>query len=85
MIKEILSPIICYILLLWVIYNKRFFKATSISKSILVIGFSLKALSAILFGFLFKSSLITGNDTFMYMHDANIVYSSLFQKIIIRI
>lgn len=43
----------------------------------MLIGFSLKAFSAILFGYLFKSGMITGGDTFLYFDDANIIYNTL--------
>jgi hypothetical protein len=42
-----------------------------------LIGFSLKAFSAILFGYLFKTRMITGGDTFLYFDDANIIYNTL--------
>jgi len=42
-----------------------------------LVGFSLKAFSAILFGYLFKSGMITGGDTFLYFDDANIIYNTL--------
>jgi hypothetical protein len=42
-----------------------------------LVGFSLKAFSAILFGYLFKTRMITGGDTFLYFDDANIIYNTL--------
>ncbi|MDB5225946.1 MAG: hypothetical protein JWN78_139 [Bacteroidota bacterium] len=77
MIQEILAPIICFLVLLLLIGNKRFFKSGSITKQILLIGFSLKAFSAILFGYLYKAGLLTGGDTYLYFDDGNIVYSAL--------
>lgn len=77
MLTQILVPILYFILFLFIINNKRFFKSDSISKNILLLSFSLKALSALIFGYLFKSGILTGNDTLMYFNDSNIIYSSL--------
>lgn len=78
MIREILAPIICFVLLLLIINSKRYFKSASISKNILLIGFSIKAFSAILFGYLFKTGMLSGGDTYIYFDDANIVHSAMF-------
>ncbi|HRH56873.1 MAG TPA: hypothetical protein PLS10_04410 [Chitinophagales bacterium] len=77
MIQEILAPIICLLLLFFIIGNKRFFKSDSISKQVLLIGFSLKAFSAVLFGYFYKSGMLTGGDTYLYFDDGNIVYSAV--------
>lgn len=77
MIQEILAPIICLLLLFFIIGNKRFFKSESIGKQVLLIGFSLKAFSAILFGYFYKSGMLTGGDTYLYFDDGNIVYNAL--------
>lgn len=80
MLREVINPVICFVLLALVINSKRFFKSSSISKNILLIGFSLKALSAVLFGYLYKIHLLTGNDTYLYFDDANIVHSAMAQN-----
>lgn len=77
MLLQLLIPTIYYIFFLFIISNKHFFKSASISKNILILGFSLKAFSALIFGYLFKSGILTGNDTLMYFNDGNIIYSSL--------
>lgn len=74
---EIICPIFYFLLLFFIIANNRIFKSSTISRNILLIGFSLKAFSAILFGYLFKSGMITGGDTFLYFDDANIIYNTL--------
>ena len=77
MIQEILAPLVYFSLLLLLIGNKKFFKSKTITKQILLIGFSLKAFSAILYGFLFKTNILNGTDTLLFFNDGNIVYSSL--------
>lgn len=77
MIREIILPILYFLPLFLIIANKRFFKSESISKKVLLIGFTLKVFSAILFGYLFKSGMLTGGDTFMYFDDGNIIYNTL--------
>jgi hypothetical protein len=77
MIQEILAPIVCLLLLFLVIGNKRFFKSDSISKQVLLIGFALKAFSAVLFGYFYKSGMLTGGDTYLYFDDGNIAYSAV--------
>lgn len=80
MIREIITPIVYFILLLLIIRSKRFFKSASISKNVLLIGFTLKAFSAILFGYMFKTHVISGGDTYTYFDDANIVHSAMFKN-----
>lgn len=77
MMREIIVPIVWFVILLLVVANKRFFKSDSISKQVLLIGFILKAFSALLFGFFFKSGMLSGSDTFMYFDDGNIIYNTL--------
>ncbi|MBK8353732.1 MAG: hypothetical protein IPL21_19395 [Saprospirales bacterium] len=80
MIKEIVTPLVFFMILLLVINSKRYFKSASISKNVLLIGFSLKAFSAILFGYLFKTRMLSGGDTYVYFDDANIVHSAMLQN-----
>lgn len=77
MILEIILPILYFLPLFLIIANKRFFKFPSISKKVLLIGFTLKVLSAFLFGYLFKSGILMGGDTFMYFDDGNIIFNTL--------
>lgn len=77
MIREIIFPILYFLPLLLIIANKRFFKSDSISKKVLLIGFTLKVFSAILFGYFFKFGILNGGDTFMYFDDGNIIYNTL--------
>lgn len=77
MIQEIVAPLVLFLLLLLIIGSRHFFKSTTISKQILLIGFSLKAFSAILFGYLYKSGMLNGGDTYMYFDDGNIIYETL--------
>lgn len=74
---EIICPIFYFLLLFFIIANNRIFKSSTISRNILLFGFTLKAFSAILFGYLFKSRIITGGDTFLYFDDADIIYNTL--------
>ena len=76
MIQEIITPLVYFILLLLIIANKRFFKSDSISKKVLLIGFSLKVFSAMLFGYFYRSGMLTGGDTFLYFDDGNIIYNT---------
>jgi|GEM_PF-1035728 hypothetical protein len=76
-IQEFLAPIIFVACLMLIINSKWFFTSKSISKKVLLVGFSLKAFSAILFGFLYKSRILAGGDTFMYFNDGNIIYNAL--------
>lgn len=77
MIQELLTPLLYFSLILLIIGSKRFFTSSSISKQMLMIGFSLKAFSALLFGYFYKSGMLTGNDTYLYFFDGDIVYQSL--------
>lgn len=77
MIQEIIAPLVYFILLFLIIGSKRFFVSESISKNLLFIGFSLKVFSAMLFGYLFKSGILNGIDTYMYFYDGNIIYDAL--------
>jgi hypothetical protein len=77
MIQEIIAPLAFFLLLLLIIGNKRFFSSASISKNLLYTGFSLKVFSAMLFGYFYKSGMLTGGDTYLYFDDGNIVYSAL--------
>ncbi len=77
MIQELISPLAFFLLLLFIINSTRFFKTDSISRQVLLVGFSLKAFSAILFGYLYKSGMLRGSDTYTYFNDGNIVYNAL--------
>lgn len=77
MIQEIIAPLSYFLLLLLIIGNKRFFKSDSISKQVLLVGFSLKAFSALLFGYFYKSGVLLGSDTYTYFNDGNIIFSAL--------
>lgn len=77
MLTEIFAPILFFTLFVLIILNKRFFSNPSIAKQILIIGFSLKAFSAILFGYFFKAGILNGGDTYMYFEDGNIIYNTL--------
>lgn len=77
MILEILYPICIFLFFCLVIKSKYFFTSSTISKKVLLLGFILKAASSLLFGYLFSLKILSGRDTFMYLDDANIVYSSL--------
>lgn len=78
MILEILTPIFFFLLLFWIIGSKYFFQSKTISKQILLLGFTLKALSALLFGYFFKTGILTGGDTYLYFNDSAVVYNTLF-------
>ena len=77
MMLELLYPIFFFLLFFIAIKSKYFFNSYTISKKLLIFGFSIKALSAIVYGYLFISRALSGGDTFMYIDDANIVYSAL--------
>jgi len=76
MLLELLVPSLCFILLLLLISSKRFFKVNSVSKRALLIYFSLKAFSALFFGYFYKTGMLTGSDTYIYFYDGDIVYSA---------
>ena len=76
MFQEIITPILYFIPLLLIIASGRFFKSNSIPKNVLLIGFSLKAFSAILFGYFYKTGMLSGGDTFLYFNDGNIIYDT---------
>lgn len=77
MLEELIAPIVYFVLFLLLISNKRIFASRSISKNILLVGFSLKVFSALLFGFFFRNGILTGNDTFLYFYDGEIVFDAL--------
>jgi hypothetical protein len=77
MLTEILAPILFFTFFVLIIFSKRFFSNPSITKHVLLIGFSLKAFSAILFGYFYKTGILTGGDTYMYFDDGNIIYNTL--------
>ena len=77
MTQELLLPILFVLLFSIIIGSNYFFTNNSISKKILLIGFSLKVISAILFGYFYKVGLLTGGDTYMYFNDGNIIYGTL--------
>lgn len=77
MIQEIIIPIAYFLFFLLIISNKHFFKADSISKKVLLVGFCMKAFCAILYGYVFKNGVLTGDDTWIYFEDGNIAYSAL--------
>lgn len=77
MMREFLLPVAYFLFFLLLIGNKRFFRSESIPKQILLIGFSLKAFSAILFGYFYKNGILTGGDTYLYFDDGNIIYNTL--------
>ncbi len=75
--QEIVTPILLLLMLFFLINSKWFFNSTTISKKVLLVGFAIKVISAILFGYLYKSRTLSGGDTFMYFDDADIVYQTL--------
>ncbi len=77
MIQEIIVPIAYFLFFLLIIGNTRFFTCSSVSKRILFVAFSLKAFCAILYGYLFRSGLLTGDDTYLYFYNGNVVYGAL--------
>ena len=77
MLQELLAPTFYFLLFLFLISNKRLFPIPSISRNVLYIGFSLKVFSALLFGFFFRNGILTGNDTFLYFYDGEIIYKTL--------
>lgn len=76
MIIEFLLPVLLLIFLFFIIQHKYFFNSASISKKVLLVGFSLKAISAILFGYFYKTGILTGGDTYMYFNDANVIFNT---------
>ncbi len=79
MIQEIITPILYFGLFCLLIARLKYFRKSTIPLYILLIGFSLKAISAILFGYLFRRSIITGGDTYLYVSDAQVIFQSLFK------
>lgn len=77
MTQEVLFPIFFVLLFSYIIGSNYFFSNKSISKKVLLIGFGLKVISAILFGYFFRTGILTGGDTYMYFDDGNIIYSTL--------
>ena len=77
MTQELLLPILFVLLFSIIIGSNYFFTNNSISKKVLLVGFSLKVISAILFGYFYRVGLLTGGDTYMYFDDGNIIYSTL--------
>lgn len=77
MIKEIIVPIAYFLFFILLIGNTRYFKSTSISKNSLFLAFSLKVFCAVLYGYLFSNGFLTGEDTFLYFQNGNVVYNAL--------
>jgi hypothetical protein len=77
MIPEILAHIAYFLFFLLLIGSRKYFRSATIPKQILLLGFSMKAFSAILFGYFYKAGILTGGDTYLYFDDGNIVYSAL--------
>ena len=77
MLLEILYPLLFILLLSVIISKSKYFKSTEIGSPILVLGFLLKCISAFYFGYLFNKNILTGNDTFNYLRNSEIIYSSI--------
>jgi hypothetical protein len=77
MILEIITPIVYFVFFLYFISNSNYFNTSSISKNWWMIIFSSKVFSALIYGYLFISGIIIGNDTYAFFYDSDIVFSAL--------
>lgn len=77
MISEIVVPVFYFLLLLMIIGSKQFFKSESISKEILMTAFSLKVFGGLIYGYLFKNGILSGDDSYLFFDNGNVVFSAL--------
>lgn len=77
MILELIVPFLFFTICLLLINNLSFFTSNTLSKNILLIAFTAKAISAVFYGYLFKTGLLLGNDSYMYFQEGNLVFSTL--------
>lgn len=77
MFLEIIYPLLILFFFSVLISKTNYFKQSSASVPLLIFGFLLKCLSAFYFGYLFKNNILTGNDTFNYLRNSEIIFSSL--------
>lgn len=75
-ITEIVLPLLFVVFFSLIILKSKYFKSSTISTPLLIAAFLLKCISAIYFGYLFKHQIIKGADTFLYLKNAEIVFSS---------
>ena len=69
--------VLFFTICLLLINNLSFLHQTLFLKNILLIAFTAKAISAVFYGYLFKTGLLLGNDSYMYFQEGNLVFSTL--------
>ena len=77
MLAETFYPILIILFLSLFIIKSDYFKKSGISSSLLIFGFLLKCISAFYFGYLFHNNILSGNDTFNYLRNSEIIFASI--------
>ena len=78
MVKEILAPVLAFLCFTLIIANTRFFDTPALSKKLMLTVYCLKAGVALLYGYFYRSGLLTGGDTFLYFIDGNVIYKTFW-------
>lgn len=77
MLLQIITPIVYFILFLFIVSNRKYFKTNSVDNKWWMLIFSSKVFSAVIYGYFFITGIVIGNDTFSFFYDADIVFSAL--------